>query len=91
MIDLDDDAPMVARKSFPEHNQAELIATLGLEIRKFLYKFPELKCELGFETGSAVAGIVGDEHSPQFCLFGNVIIQAKSFSTLVSGSLCREC
>ena len=85
MIDLDDDAPLLSKKKFPGYNHAELVATVALEIRQFLSKFPALNFELGFESGSAVGGLIGDETTGlKFCLFGHIVNLAKSFSTLVS-------
>lgn len=91
MIDLDDDAPLLPKKRFPGYNHAELVATVALEIREFLGKFPDLNCELGFESGSAVGGLIGDGTSGlQFCLFGHIVNLAKSFSTLVSHKLLSK-
>lgn len=91
MIDLDDEAPFLPKKRFPGYNHAELVATVALEIREFLGKFPDLSCELGFESGSAIGGLIGDETSGlQFCLFGQIVNLAKSFSTLVSCKLSSK-
>ena len=87
MIDLVNEELNLEKKEFPGYNQAELMLEVALEVQEAMVNFPTVHCKLGFESGSAIGGIIGEERL-QFCLFGETVKHADLMCSRVNVFFC---